>query len=160
MITVNINGDQHVTDDDEPTVIVEFDDHITCAHCRETISDDDGEWRADGSEGSGLVCDGHVLDPPEDAPEHDGLKCGPHEPVTGPQRWCNGAGVAVKEEDDSVEVWVSVGDPRGGFSFTVRRLPDSASDHPGRLIMHVPYPDMGMPHVPIKELQMGTYLIG
>lgn len=66
---------------------------------------------------------------------------GPHSRERIAPSWVNCAGMSTDEKDDSVTVSISVGDPRGAFTFTVRRIPDNAeSDLPGRLILHVPYP--------------------
>lgn len=45
--------------------------------------------------------------------------------------------------------------PRGAFTFTVRRRPDT-----GDLLLHVPYPGEGMPHMTLTEDHPGTYRIG
>lgn len=71
-----------------------------------------------------------------------------------PLAWCNSAAMDWNAAEDSVTVSISVGDPRGAFAFTVRRLAD------GSLIMHTPYPGEGMPHMPLRELHPGTYEIG
>lgn len=86
---------------------------------------------------------------------------GPHawEPV--PASWLNSAGISFRAEDDSVTVSISVGDPRGAFTMTVRRVPDDVDgDLAGKLIMHVPYPGETTPHVPMRRLHDGTYIIG
>nr|MDT0665564.1 hypothetical protein [Micromonospora sp. DSM 115978] len=73
----------------------------------------------------------------------------------------NHAGVTTDDAVDSVTVHVSVGDPRGAFTFTVRRVPDDAdSVLAGRLLLHVPHPDAPMGHLPLTALHDGTYLIG
>jgi hypothetical protein len=68
--------------------------------------------------------------------------------------WCNSAAIRLDEADDAVHVSISVGDPRGAFVMTVRRLPD------GTLIMHLPYPESGMLHRPLTKIHEGTYQIG
>jgi hypothetical protein len=62
---------------------------------------------------------------------------------------------AIDFDDDEMEctVSISVGDPRGAFTMTVRRTPD------GKLILHVPYEGEPLPHMPIKKLHDGTYEI-
>ncbi|MFD8493365.1 hypothetical protein [Amycolatopsis sp. NPDC059657] len=69
--------------------------------------------------------------------------------------------VGVDEDEDSVTLAISVGDPRGAFTFTVRRVPDDV-DGPlaGRLIMHTPYPTEPLPHEHLTPLHPGTHLIG
>lgn len=81
------------------------------------------------------------------------------EPETGPSSWCNSAFFEFDSEEDSVTVGISVGDPRGAFTFTIRRLPAEAEDG-GRLVMHLPYPGGSWLHEPLTLLHEGTYLIG
>lgn len=77
----------------------------------------------------------------------------------GPIFWANSAFLEFDEEKDSVTVGISIGDPRGAFVFTIRRLPAEA-DMAGRLIMHLPYPGSGWLHDTLSPLHEGTYLIG
>ena len=86
---------------------------------------------------------------------------GPHVPERAPLSWVNSAAIDADDKDDSVTVSISVGDPRGAFCFTVRRIPDHAESHlAGRLLMHLPYPGHPLPHEPLTEHHPGTYLIG
>lgn len=97
-------------------------------------------------------------DPADDGPA-DGT--GPHSPERIPLSWVNSAVIDTDEKDDSVTVSISVGDPRGAFCFTVRRIPDGADcEIAGRLVMHVPYPGEPLPHERLTEQRPGTYLIG
>lgn len=92
--------------------------------------------------------------------EGDGEVNGPHVKPTGPSTWLNSAQIHLSDQEDSVTVSISVGDPRGGFSFTVRRIPaDSGAEHAGQLIMHLPYPNEPLPHMTLTPLHTGTYLI-
>ena len=68
----------------------------------------------------------------------------------GPLTWLNSARITTSPEEDAVHCVVSVGDPRGGFCFTVRRLSD------GRIVIHTPHPGEGMAHVDTRELHPGT----
>ncbi len=80
-----------------------------------------------------------------------------------PLGWCNSASITLDREDDAVHLTISVGDPRGAFGFTVRRLSEGNSVDPNGkpvLIMHVPYPDEPMPHEKLTALHPGTYRIG
>lgn len=71
-----------------------------------------------------------------------------------PLGWVNSAAIELKREEDSVTLSISVGDPRGAFTLTVRRLSD------GSLVMHVPHPDESLLHMPLTPLPTGTYRIG
>lgn len=80
----------------------------------------------------------------------------------GPLGWCNSAAITLDRDDDAVHVSISVGDPRGAFGFTVRRLPQGNSVDPNGqpvLVMHLPYPGEPMPHMTLSELHTGTYRI-
>lgn len=71
----------------------------------------------------------------------------------GPLAWLNSARVTTDPSHDAVHCVVSVGDPRGGFGFTVRRLSD------GRIVIHTPYPGQGMPHMELAPLHPGTMVV-
>lgn len=71
-----------------------------------------------------------------------------------PLGWVNNAAITLDREDDAVHLTISVGDPRGAFCLTVRRLKD------GTLLMHVPHPEGTPLHRPLTELHAGTYRIG
>lgn len=68
----------------------------------------------------------------------------------GLDRWFNSARITVDPHREEVSCVVSVGDPRGGFAFVVRRTPA------GTLLIHMPHPGEGMPHMRTKELHEGT----
>ena len=68
----------------------------------------------------------------------------------GPLSWLNSARIVADVDNDEVIALVSVGDPRGAFSVTFRRLPD------GRILIHLPTPGEGMPHLDTRELHPGT----
>jgi hypothetical protein len=71
---------------------------------------------------------------------------------SGTHTWLNSAAITIDPESvNGVTVSISVGDPRGAWSFTVRKLDD------GSMIMHTPYPGEGMPHEALVELHPGTY---
>lgn len=67
--------------------------------------------------------------------------------------WLNSARITTDPKDDAVHCLVSVGDPRGAFCFTVRRMPD------GKIIINTPYPGEGMAHQETKELNPGTLVV-
>jgi hypothetical protein len=71
----------------------------------------------------------------------------------GPLAWLNSARLSVNSDEDSVSCVISVGDPRGGFCFTVRQLAD------GRIVLHMPHPDESMPHMTTEVLHPGTLVV-
>ncbi len=71
-----------------------------------------------------------------------------------PLGWANSAAITLDRKDDAITLSVSVGDPRGAFTLTVRRLSD------GTLVMHVPYVNESFQHMPLTLLHEGTYKIG
>jgi len=71
----------------------------------------------------------------------------------GPLDWLNSAKITVDADEDSVSCLVSVGDPRGAFCMTVRRLPD------GRIVLHLPHPGESMPHMTTEALHEGTLVV-
>jgi hypothetical protein len=69
--------------------------------------------------------------------------------------------VYTDESEDSVTVSISVGDPRGAFTLTIRRVPDDAdSDLAGQLIMHTPHATQSTPHLELTPLHDGTFVVG
>src|SRR5262245_40802267 len=71
----------------------------------------------------------------------------------GINRWFNSARIHVDPHQDSVTCVVSVGDPRGGFAFELRR------DDEGHIRLFMPYPGEGMAHMPLKKVNDGVYII-
>lgn len=71
----------------------------------------------------------------------------------GPLDWFNSARMETNPDEDEVSFYISMGDPRGAFAFTVRRLPD------GRIIMHTPAETDSLLHMPIKKVAPGTFEI-
>ena len=69
---------------------------------------------------------------------------------TRPLGWLNSARITTDPEEDAVHACISVADPRGAFVMTVRRMPD------GRMVIHLPHPGEGMPHMKTKVLHDGT----
>lgn len=84
-----------------------------------------------------------------------------HDPERIPLSWCNSADLHMDEMEDSITVSISVGDPRGAFTLTIRRVPDDVSSElAGYLLMHVPYPGETTPHVELNPLHDGTHIVG
>lgn len=86
----------------------------TCKHCGETITNEGDDEDADWIDSEG---ESHCQSAPED--DHE---MGFHEPETGPGTWCNSAAIIVDDDENSVTATISVGDPRGAFAFTVRKV--------------------------------------
>jgi hypothetical protein len=158
-----VNGDPAGLSDDTPdTVSLEFDTDATPTH----------RCRACGEELTETT-DGYVTDSGytacvafQPATDHDpggdsDLTEGPHDPERIPLSWCNSAAVHADESQDAVTVSISVGDPRGAFTFTIQRVPDDVTgDVAGHLIMHTPYPGEPLPHMDLTPLRDGTHIVG
>jgi hypothetical protein len=145
-------------DDDSPRVGVSFDtDRILCVNCDNEISEYPGSWMHDAGQTSGE----HVC--PESAWPEDDAEC---YATPGPLHWCNGAQIEINSERDEIAVSISVGDPNGGFALTIYKVPDTEEtrrDNPataGRFLMTVPHAQMSGPHMPLRELMPGVFVIG
>lgn len=151
--TLYVDGEAQSIEDEYERVSVDVDDErmrpkFRCARRREDLPDVDEPGAVAGSE----CLDRELAD--------DG-SYPPHEAEGSPLSWVNHAAITLSEEEDSVTVSISVGDPRGAFAFTIRRMPDrEEAVYPGRLLMHLPYPGEPMPHEDLEHIQHGTYLIG
>jgi hypothetical protein len=66
----------------------------------------------------------------------------------------NGAGVDVREDQGEIDVWISVGDPRGAF---VMRLELVEMDDGPELRLSVPHPGMPFLHMPLTKLASEGY---
>jgi hypothetical protein len=160
-----LDGDQiEYVEDDAVRVSLEFpwDDPVThrCAACGADLVETTDGFQTDGADGQRCP-DYDPADHPERADDGPDYGDGPHAPQRVPLSWVNSAAIDTDHKDDSVTVSISVGDPRGAFSFTVRRVPDDAdSELAGRLLLHAPYPGHPLPHEPLTEHHPGTYLIG
>jgi hypothetical protein len=142
--TLTVDGDESQFIDDDAHVAVAFpgsDATHRCATCGEDLTETTQGYE---SELTGGTC------PCADDDAHDA------EPV--PLSWVNSAAILTDDGEDSVTVTISVGDPRGAFCFTVRRIADG--DLVGRLVLHTPYPGECMPHRPLTQLHPGTFVIG
>jgi hypothetical protein len=137
--------------EDDTTVEVTFahgDETSRCTTCGEDLTD-----TVDGlaSDADGQTC--------PDVNDDQDVRAHTPEPV--PLSWANSASIRTDDGEDSITVSISVGDPRGAFCFTVRRIPDDADTNlAGRLVLHTPYPAQSMAHRPLAELRPGTYLVG
>lgn len=68
----------------------------------------------------------------------------------GPLDWLNSARISLDPESDAVRCLVSVGDPRGAFCFTVRRLRN------GSIRIDTPYPGESLPHMRTAQVAPGV----
>jgi hypothetical protein len=147
-----------LVEDTPDTVSLEFSaDHgcsYRCRACGEELAETLDGYQTDAGE---YTC--ADFEPADDGdPDYED---GPHDPERVPLAWCNSAALHSDESDDSVTVSISVGDPRGAFTFTIRRIPDDVEgDLAGQLIMHVPYAGESTPHMPLSPLRDGAYLVG
>jgi hypothetical protein len=82
---------------------------------------------------------------------------GAHSPVAPALDWLNSCAIDVDARDDSATVTISVGDPRGAFAMTVRRVTPAEGDP--YLIMHTPYPGESWAHMPLAYVSEGTYRV-
>lgn len=69
----------------------------------------------------------------------------------------NAAGVRIREDENrsEVQVWISVGDPRGAFCMTLEFMTNG--DHKGELRLSVPTPTDGLLHCPLTQLGSPGY---
>jgi hypothetical protein len=75
------------------------------------------------------------------------------EMTAGPGGFANSAFISVGEADDTVTVGISVGDPRGAFTMTIRRID-------GQLYLYVPAAGDPGSHVELSRIREGAYRIG
>ncbi len=75
------------------------------------------------------------------------------EDLTPGLSWLNSARITADPDKDAVYLNVSVGDPRGAFSFAVRRTST------GEIFIESPTPDDGMPHMETKQRAPGQLVI-
>lgn len=117
--------------DDRVALEFDWEAEPTCQHCGEAIEDEGGEiyihtesgepW-CDETDWLQAVSEADDAEEGESADPADYYESTFAEPVTGPATWCNSAAISVSEEEDSVSVLISVGDPRGAFAMTVRKI--------------------------------------
>ena len=80
--------------------------------------------------------------------------------ASDPLSWLNSASIRLNPDDDSVDLCISTGDPRGAFVMRIRRVPLDAPNNAGRLVMVTPYPGESLPHDDLHPINPGTYMIG
>ncbi|WP_338597152.1 hypothetical protein [Saccharopolyspora sp. SCSIO 74807] len=163
MFVLSANGDMISIDHDDADSVINLenaadDTEFRCSVCGIPVYDtsggyvdERGEWACEASEPVG--------DPDVDDAAAEVVR-GPHRPQRVPLAWVNGAAIRTEPEQGSVTVSINVGDPRGAFTFSVRRVPDDAPANAGRLVMHVPHPDEPLQHAPLIPAHPGTYWVG
>lgn len=72
----------------------------------------------------------------------------------GPLSWLNSARVTLDPKEDAVHFSASIFDPRGGFGFTIRRIPGGESE--GIIVIHSPYQGAGLLHQAVRNIRPGT----
>ena len=148
MLNLTVNGSPELLEDDALNLTAHFEEGDYCAHCGDLIAEY-SEWVHDSS--GQVWC--HDLTDDEAAGDDDATSATPAAAVPG-----NWAGVTVDPAGESVRVEISVGDPRGCLTMTLRRV--RGEDGTERLLLHVPHPEDSTPHVALREIAPGTYQIG
>jgi hypothetical protein len=151
---------QPLPDECPDRVALEFDSPCAyrCRVCGDELNETTEGLCTDSGE---YVCPDYDPSLRPDADSEPDCADGPHDAERVPLSWCNSVAVSADEAEDSVTVSISVGDPRGAFTFTIRRVPDDVDgDLAGQLILQVPHGGMASPHMPLTELHDGTYVVG
>ena len=145
MLNLTVNGSHELLEDDALNLTATIEEGDYCAHCGETIAEYAGlGWTHDSTDST--PCRGEEDDP-------DGHRATPA--LAAPGNW---AGVTIDPDEGTTRVEISVGDPRGCLTMTLRRVRDE--DGTERLLLSVPHPDDSTPHVALREIAPGTYQIG
>lgn len=155
---VRFNGDAPESMiEDDGSLMVEFDweaerVRYRCRSCDavfpvEEDADDDPCMEAECTVHTGDEnCDDHGCE----YPGHDLVS--EEEPLA----WVNSAGIEISEDKNQVDVWISVGDPRGAFLMRMYKTEE------GTIRMEVPYPGepfAHMPLAPVHEGSQGHYIV-
>ncbi|UJW32618.1 hypothetical protein L3Q67_02170 [Saccharothrix sp. AJ9571] len=156
LAALTVDGTPADLPDDPPeTVTLELGIDAATHRCRACGSELHETTHGYEDEFGGTLCPD--FEPPDDIDSGEA----PHDPERVPVSWCNSAAVHTDEAEDSVTVSISVGDVRGAFTLTIRRVPDDADNHlAGHLIMHTPYATQPSPHMELTPLHDGTYVVG
>lgn len=180
--TVDIDGESTLVEEAENmdvTVTFEESDGYQCEHCRESIEEGDGVWSVDNvsRHRSDTYCeerfmsesDGEETEPDPDLDEDEERAeltraKYVHEPAQGGiDEWVNGAGVSVDRDGNQVDVWISLGDPRGAFMMRAERLTYTNDDGVSvtEIRLSVPHPSKEPLHLPLSNLaSKGYYRVG
>lgn len=121
-------------DDDNIDITAHIDDDARCAHCGEGLVEDDDAWVHD----------------------HDiSTDCDATPTKRAPGNW---VGFTLDAERESTQVQISLGDPRGCLTMTVRKGVDPRTGEEC-MMLDVPHADDALPHVEIKHVYDGTFVI-
>lgn len=154
--------------DDEPRVTLTFgepDEESTCTACGQDVTFDGDRWSGGNY---GTVCleawsDDPVAPQDDDGgiPDYlDGSDAYPHTvPPAGAEGWANGAGIDVRDDGQRIDVWISLGDPRGAFVMSAERI--THDDGHTEVRLSVPTPETMFLHLPLTALASpGYYRVG
>lgn len=149
MIDLTTNGSSTMIEDDDLNLTATIEEGDHCAHCGDTVAEYVTGWEHDttGDRWCNDLTD-------EEAAEDDDATAATPAPVA-PGNW---AGVTIEPDEETTQVEISVGDPRGCFTMALRRVRDSEGRT--RLFLRVPHPEDSTPHAPMREVYPGYYEIG
>lgn len=165
---IRITGDELGTIDD-PAVTGYSEAHVHSVGLDSVHVSGPGEAEANGDEHAGArwecsLCHHRLREDGSDV-DDDTEYCaehpddGKHEPNPIPISWLNSAGIDIDQDNDTVTVRISVGDPRGAFAMKIERLQYTDSDGNDRdeLRLNVPTDQDGMPHMQLTPLASPGY---
>ena len=135
--SVQFDGETQDSDDISQITAYMPEGEHRCKHCSQPMTDNGGGEYIIEDDEDDITCD-------------DNEETGKHEPVPTPLSWANHASIFLDDDEDSITLAVSVGDPRGAFTFTLRRNPVD-----GALYMSTPYPGESLPHRETEEVRPG-----
>ena len=149
MLNLTVNGTPELLEDDDLNLTASIEGGDYCTHCGDSIAEYVTGWEHDTT---GARWCNDLTD--EEAAEDDDATAATPAPVA-PGNW---AGVTIEPDEETTQVEISVGDPRGCLTMTLRRVRDE--DGTARLFLRVPHPEDSTPHAPMREVHPGYYEIG
>jgi hypothetical protein len=171
-LAISIDGEsvenENLIDEDTVSVQIYLDesDETLCTHCGESIAEYPGGWLHDNDDSR--LCKKidfddvrRELELDDDAEvTEDMIRADTEFTLAEPRAktihdYVNWVGAQVKE--DSVEVQISVGEPRGCFTLELRPVEDDNGNV--QLYLYMPYQGQQAPHVPIEHVADGTFIL-
>ena len=149
MLNLTVNGTPELLEDDDLNLAASIEGGDHCTHCGDSIAEYVTGWEHDAT---GARWCNDLTD--EEAAEDDDATAATPAPVA-PGNW---AGVTIEPDEETTQVEISVGDPRGCLTMTLRRVRDE--DGTERLFLRVPHPEDSTPHASMREVYPGYYEIG